>query len=272
MTNYSITNPIEIAKKWFEVIGFSNEVAQEFYKSINNYKIDTDASIYTYDKECEDGIKNLIYYLYFCENAKELYVEKGIPKEILISTIKDIKIWCDTWSKIKGRLYLGELPWLDRHLSLKLFQLGRLQFCMQKAPCDIDKYGVKKGEGVIGIHIPEGEKLSVDACNESINQAREFFDRYFPEFNYKIFTCHSWLLDQQLERFLSKESGIIKFSNLFDKVDKNESFSNLKFLFDRNTTIENLIDKESRSSLSAKVKDAVLKGEKFYEVLGVIKK
>ncbi len=70
MTNYSITNPIEIAKKWFEIIGFSNEVAQEFYKSINNYKIDTDASIYTYDKECEDGIKNLIYYLYFCENSK----------------------------------------------------------------------------------------------------------------------------------------------------------------------------------------------------------
>lgn len=263
---------IKTITKWYKTLNFPSVYDETFYSAVDKIEIDLITDLESYDKECKDGIKNLLAYLFFCEETKKRYESLCIPNEILIDTLKDIVTWCNTWSKVKGGLFLGELPWLERHLSLKLFRLGRLQFCMQKAPCDIDKYGVKKGEGVIGIHIPEGEKLSVDACNESINQAREFFDRYFPEFNYKIFTCHSWLLDQQLERFLSKESGIIKFSNLFDKVDKNESFSNLKFLFDRNTTIENLIDKESRSSLSAKVKDAVLKGEKFYEVLGVIKK
>lgn len=262
----------EIVKKWYKKLDFPACFDKEFYDALNSTTISSNIDLASYDKECQDGIKNLIAYLYFCESAEKLYKSLNIPENILIDTLKDIKSWCITWTKVKGRLFLGEIFWLQRHLTARIFRIGRLQYCMAKSPRDIDKYGIKKGDDVLEIHIPEGERLSTDDCLKSMDMARVFFAKYFSNYDYSVFTCHSWLLDDTLKKFLKSDSGIIAFSSLFDKIYHDPSYSILKFMFTWDTTIDNLIDKKPTSSLAQKVKDAVLSGEKFYETLGVIKK
>ena len=131
----------------------------------------------------------------------------------LLDTLQDIVTWTNVWSDMKGTLYLGELSWLSRHLQGKLFKLGRLQFCMAAAEEDIPAYGITKGENVMEIHIPRGGKLDLQEVQESIEQAKVFFAKYFPEFSYRCFTCHSWLLD----KFVISDIRFVQFSNFFHR-------------------------------------------------------
>ena len=143
---------------------------------------------------------------------------------------------------------------------------------MAKAEQDIPKYGIKEGDNVVEIHIPEGKGLTVADCEDSLRQARAFFAKYFSEYKYSVFTCHSWLLDDTLKDYLPEGSGILSFARMFDKVAKDESLALVRYLFPWDTTPLNLRQRYPMSSLAAKVQRAAMKGETFYEVHGAIAK
>ncbi|MBQ7780322.1 MAG: amidohydrolase family protein [Clostridia bacterium] len=261
-----------IIEKWYKTLKFPSEYDDEFYRALDTVPISDAITLDAYDKDCKDGKRNLLSYLYMCENTYNEALKRGIPEEIILDTLSDVVTWCITWSNVKGELYLGELGWLSRHIGLKLFRLGRLQFCMGEADHDIPKYGIKNGDNVLEIHIPEGGKLTTAACEESISRAKEFFAKYFPKFEYTVFTCHSWLLDDTLKEFLLDESGIIRFGNMFDKVGEDESSALIRYLFTWNTTELNLKYQLPRSSLAKTVQKEMANGKKFHETLGVIPK
>ena len=261
-----------VAKKWYKALGFPKEYDSEFEDALENISVSDATDVSTYDKKCKDGKRNLISYLFLCEKAAQKYKEAGLPEDVLEATLKDVCTWCISWSNVKGELYLGELEWLSRHLSAKLFRLGRLQYAIGEAEHDIPKYGVKRGDPVVEVHIPEGERLTTESCRESLGLARAFFKKHFPEYDYKCFTCHSWLLDEELKKYLPENSGIIAFGDMFDIVDRDESWDLIKYLFAWDTTPLNLKYRHPTSSLAAKIQKAVLSGEKFYSSLGVIEK
>ena len=261
-----------VIEKWYKNLNFPSRFDDEFYRALETIPISDAISVDEYDKECNDGKRNLLSYLYMCENTASKAEKLGIPESVILDTLADVVTWCITWSNIKGELHLGELGWLSYHIGGKLFRLGRLQFCMGKAECDIEKYGIKKGDNVLEIHIPEGGKLTPDICEESIWRAKEFFAKYFPEFEYTVFTCHSWLLDDTLKEFLHDDSGIIRFGNMFDKVAEDESSALLRYLFTWDTTELNLKYQVPRSSLAKAVQKEMANGKKFHETLGVIPK
>jgi hypothetical protein len=122
------------------------------------------------------------------------------------------------------------------------------------------------------MHIPRGSKLDIDECKRSMEQAKEFFATYFPEFEYNHFVCWSWLLDDTLKKYLPAESGILQLASLFEPVEKTPSYALLKYIFAWDTTPLNLRYRYPVTSLAAAVQKAVLAGETFYEVLGVIRK
>ncbi len=262
----------ETIEKWYKKLAFPTSYDGEFYSALNSIPVSDAITVEDYDEKSTDGKRNLLSYLFMCEQTAQAYAEKGISEKVLLDTLSDIVTWCNNWSAIKGGLYLGELSWLKRHLGLKIFRLGRLQFCMGESHCDISKYAVKKGDAVLEIHIPEGEKLTKEDCESSITQAKEFFAKYFPNFKYSVFTCHSWLLDDTLKEFLPSSSNILQFGDMFDKVEKDSSYALIKYLFPFDTTVENLKYRYPVSSFASAVQKAVLKGKKFYEVLGVIPK
>jgi hypothetical protein len=122
------------------------------------------------------------------------------------------------------------------------------------------------------VHIPEGERLSPEECDNSFKLARAFFEKYFPEFEYTVFTCHSWLLDDTLKNYLPGTSNIIRFGDRFDKVEDDESLALIRYIFRWDTTPEGIKHAVTYSAFSERIKKAVMSGEKFHETVGVIKK
>ncbi len=261
----------QFAEKWYKTLGFKSEYDKAFYDALKEKDIFCD-SISDYDINSSDGLSNLIHILYFCESLKLEYEKRGIGEDVLIDTLKDIPRWTDTYTNMKGSLYLGELGWLRHHLTLRLFKLGRLQFCFEDAHEDYLVAEVKKGEKIVGIHIPSVGPLDIEECKKSLEFAREFFGKFFPEYEYKIFNCHSWLLDRKLETVMKEDSNILKFRTLFEMVSENESDAILKYIFTWDTTRENLSSKECISSFAKAVKEKILLGEHFSEATGIIRK
>ncbi len=70
---------------------------------------------------------------------------------------------------------------------------------------------LQKGDPILDIHIPAGEKLTRQSCLDSYHKAVDFFRRYFPEISPKGFSCQSWLLDNQLTKILPSTSNIVQF-------------------------------------------------------------
>jgi hypothetical protein len=73
---------------------------------------------------------------------------------------------------------------------------------------------LQEGDPVLNIHIPAGEPMTPAACSESFELAREFFGKYFSDYDFKAFVCFSWLLDSQFNDILKPTSNIIKFQHL----------------------------------------------------------
>lgn len=261
----------EVIEAWYKRLDFPKEFDGKFYSALKKIKISDAITVEKYDAMCEDGERNLLSYLFFAEEYERKCRERGIPESVILDTLHDIVLWCISWSTVKGGLYLGELAWLNRHFSMKLFRIGRLQYCMASAECDIPKYNIKKGDNVIEIHIPAGESFSRTECERSVKAAREFFGKFYPEFEYSHFTCHSWLLDRELNEYLSENSGIRQFADMFDEVDKDVSYALIRYLFAWDTEPYNLKYRHPASSLAAAVQRDFLRGKKFYETLGVLK-
>ena len=257
-------------EKWYRTLHFPSVYDDAFYQSLSSIEIDPVTSISTYDINELDGKKNLLSFLYMCEQLEREYEKKKISREILLDTLGDLVRWTQTWSDLVGDLCLRQLTWVSIPMKMQIFKLGRLQFCMQKTDHDVPQYGICKGDDIIGIHIPAGEPLTKEACEKSIEAAREFFKTYFPEYQYKYFTCHSWLLDTSLSDLLPRGSNILTFQSLFDIVGADRSDAIIRYVFRWEATREDLPHLNAASSFAKVVKERLMAGREFYEGLGII--
>ncbi len=261
-----------IIRNWYERLALPEEYLCDFKMALAKIPISDAIEIGTYNVEEPDGKRNLLSALFMCEALKERYIQKGIPENILLDTLSDIVIWLDIWSELKGELYLGELAWLQRHLNMEIFRLGRLQFAFGCCEENLPDYDLKKGDPVIEVHIPAGEPLTVEACQESFAMARDFFAKYYPDYAYQYFTCHSWLLDPTLQELLDENSNIIRFQKMFVNVGSDASNAILRYVFKWNTHARNLKYAPVLSSFAATVKKAFFSGTEFHQSFGLLKK
>jgi hypothetical protein len=152
------------------------------------------------------------------------------------------------------------------HFRGAIYELGRLQFERSRlgarAAGVLAAAGLPYGPGhpTLSVHIPEFYgPMTPTACDASFARARQFFAEHFPEEPYDIATCHSWLLDTELARYLPETSNIIQFQRRFNIAyrdnDNNESI--VGFVFGRrlaelddlpqNTTLERAVVAHIRS-------------------------
>ncbi|WP_327000353.1 acyltransferase domain-containing protein [Dactylosporangium sp. NBC_01737] len=92
--------------------------------------------------------------------------------------------------------------WLTLHARGGLYELGRLQH--------------QRGGTAIDLHIFESGPLTPEAIDASLDEARAFFPRHFPDEPYTAFACGSWLLDPQLREYLPEDSNIVRFQRRFE--------------------------------------------------------
>ena len=65
------------------------------------------------------------------------------------------------------------------------------------------------GDTVLEVHIPAGGNMTLERCRESMQQALEFFPRYFPDKTFVGFACTSWILNPQLEQIYRPDSNMV---------------------------------------------------------------
>lgn len=148
--------------------------------------------------------------------------ERGIPDDVSRRTLADLGRHVALHRRRYDRAGVLSRRWLTLHFGGELFQLGRLQFQRdrlgQRTGEALAAAGVDAGPGTpcLDIHIPDFlGPLSPRACDRSLALAAEFFARHFPEEKYGLATCHSWLLDPQLQGYLSADSNIVRFQERF---------------------------------------------------------
>lgn len=166
---------------------------------------------------CVDDVMRLAVCLAYADFTRDFYKEKGIPPEIFYDTMQDIKIWCEN-NNNKG---LKNYKWIQNHLRGELFRIGRLQYQMFTLDSRLLDYKVlpfSKGDRMIYVHIPQGEKLIYSDCVASLHKAKEFFAEYFSDFEYTFFFCESWLLYEENYAFMKTSSNILQFQSLFEVV------------------------------------------------------
>lgn len=156
----------------------------------------------------------LYYYCRFACDAYNLYQEQNISENIYWNTFEDITVWCESFFRKSGKYGITQYDWLWRHVELKLFRIGRLQFEPIKAKTDLNArhFTVKKGSSLLNVHIPEGAPLDEKAYESSFHNAMGFFE--IP----RCFICHSWLLYPGLKKLLPPKSNIIRFQNRFEVI------------------------------------------------------
>lgn len=64
---------------------------------------------------------------------------------------------------------------------------------------------------VRAVHIPATGPLTHEACKASLHQACAFLPAHYPEDPFCAFTCVSWLMDNQFNRYLPETSNILQF-------------------------------------------------------------
>jgi len=156
--------------------------------------------------------KLLYFFVRLAVDAYEAYRIRGIAEGVYFDTFSDIRIWSVNCRRDYGEYGIEEYNWLQEHVQLRLFRLGRLQF----QPCALDRdlaVGGKKlqrNQVVLNVHIPEGEPLDSVESALSFQRATSFFRGIPP-----VFVCHSWLLCPQLSDILKPDANIMQFQKHF---------------------------------------------------------
>jgi len=128
---------------------------------------------------------------------------------------------------------------------------------------------LEKGDPVIRLHIPPKGKMTPEMIDKTIEETKIFAAKHFPEFEYKAFACHSWLIDPQLDQLINPESNIVKFRQRFHSLThKSRGNDVFNFIFNKPNMNFDIHDLPEDSSLQRTLKNHYLNGKAVYELEG----
>ncbi len=128
---------------------------------------------------------------------------------------------------------------------------------------------LRKGEDVLGIHIPHGVKLTDENIRKYTQSGFETAKKTFPEYSFKGMCCYSWLLDPTLKDILGENSNISVFSDKFVKFPvPGNGMSVFGFVFPRNYKSFEELSENTR--LERSLKKLYLNGGYIYSYAGIL--
>jgi hypothetical protein len=141
-------------------------------------------------------------YLALVDVARTYHRDHGISDAVSWTTLADLGRNLAIDRRMRGEGWPTMQSWLTLHVRGAVYELGRLQH--------------ERSGATIGLHIPDSGPLTPDAVTASLDEARAFFPRHFPDEHPTAFSCGSWLLDPQLREYLPAHSNIIRFQQRFE--------------------------------------------------------
>lgn len=150
------------------------------------------------------------------------YRSRGIPDEIFADTFSDIAVWSGNDRARYGEIGLHNVGWLRKHVSLRIFKIGRLQYEFGRfiAPPfggigNFFRALPLTGKRTLNLHIQQGEPLSPAACDSSFESAEEFFATYYPDFCPAAYTICSWVVNPHLADVVGEYANTVRFGRRF---------------------------------------------------------
>lgn len=132
------------------------------------------------------------------------YGKRGIGDDVFIATMKFCTRSLREHDKHFGEYKFTEAWWFPRQISLCEYRIGALEYEF-----------VDGEEREIAIHIPADADMRKDSIARSLEEFKQFRDKYYPEWENVIMTCDTWMLMPELKELLGEDSNIVAFQNLF---------------------------------------------------------
>lgn len=179
------------------------------------------------------------------------YRKRGISDEIFAATMK----FCTRFLRERYHTY-GDYNfvwawWFPRQISLNEYRIGALEYEF-----------VDGEEREIAIHIPSDADMGKESVSRSLEDFKQFRNRYFPGWADVGMTCDTWMLMPELKDMLGEGSNIAAFQKLFeiDRVDY-EAMWYMGWIFPGRETIDESLPEET--TLQRNLKKYLLAGKKF---------
>ena len=178
---------------------------------------------------------------------------------------------CTIGFDVYGLSYMqtSQLKWGTLFINAHIFEIGRLQFEVEKYEYQLENFEMKD-RFCVEIHIPRGGKLDSAAVDVAIKNAKMTLPEVYKELpqNPKFF-LFSWLLSKEVEELLPPESNIKSFYRRFDIVKSYNSCSLNHFLFDKYDWDINKFPEDT--SLRRIIKQELLSGKQFHDAVGILR-
>ena len=206
----------------------------------------------------EDDMGMLACQLSAAVKVHERYREIGISDDIYYTTMACFARFLEETKRITGKWCYDRAFWSHRQTSMRIFRIAELEYelCCEKQ--------------AVSVHIPTDARFTPEAVDASLEAARNFLAKYFPQCAEYSFICHSWLLSPELARFLLEGSNILSFQRRFEiQSVQPEEKDFFQWLFEatKDTPVEMLPE---NSSLQRSVKRLLLEGGNIGAARGVM--
>jgi len=203
----------------------------------------------------KNGIKMLTCQLYAMLQIREKYVQKGISDQIFIDTMKSFTRFIGEYFNMHGRYVFERGWWTWRHLSMRMFRLGVLEF--------------EPKDGDLWVHIPSDAVMTKEALRSSYDFAKAFFTEQGIPFSEIV--CSTWLLSPALRDILPPDSRILNFQNdyeILEVIPKNNYFMRWVFNKEYGQDAGDLTKLPENTSLQRGVKKLLLEGKTVGDARG----
>lgn len=170
---------------------------------------------------------------------KEYFDKKNIPHSIFYDSIQDLSFRINRYYDTYSEYGVSERDalWLRFMYKGEMFDLGSLRFqkfhfsYAEIERQDYDymplsdemKRRFPEGEPIINVHITTDADLRPEKIETSFRLAHTFFETYFPDHKYTVFTCRTWMLYRPIQKLLPPDSNITKFANRFEIIATNQN-------------------------------------------------
>jgi hypothetical protein len=173
-------------------------------------------------------------YLALIPAVRAYHAAHDVPEDVSWATLGDIRRHLEADRLMAGEDRGNKVAWLTLHVRGGLYELGRLQFQRGRIPASVAAAtGLPEDAFALSVHIPASGPLTPEECEDSYARARAFFARCFPEEDYRVAFCESWLLDPQLADYLDADSNIVRFQRRFELLEDSSDarYDVLRFVF-----------------------------------------
>lgn len=164
------------------------------------------------------------------------YVEKGIPEDIYLQTIPDIRYKTHECVQVKHVFGIFVVDWYEGFLNLSRITLGRLQYDLMRAENNIQvqDYTIHAGDFLLNCHIPSAGPLKPALCMDSFKTAYTLFKDKLKNGILPIM-CHSWLLYPPYQAVFGAASNTGDFIRNFEilHIENRETFKDAWRVFSK---------------------------------------